>query len=386
MPTIVRAGSSAEFLALVPHLLEYTPRSSLAVVTFAAGRSVGALRVDLPDPRHVAGVDSVASTVVGMACKVSHTDAIAAVVYTDARLTDAEALPHRALVDALTSRAEICGLDVTHTLVVGEDGWADYLAPTPAGPQPLTEIATPAQLPPMPSIDGDQSAAAALPAIGPAVGKAVARLLSDTEHLLSRSPAGRRLSIRRRTAAAALLDDLSDPPAVFEAAIASESPLDAPRLAAVAFCLQRPGLRDVALLQWVGDLATGDAIYRAQCAFADGDSFPEDLARPMWGESAKPESARLHRALAACRQVAAATPLVERAGPLAACAWLAWATGRSTHAAAYADQAHAIDPDHGLADIVTILVAQARLPEWVFEREPVTSPAGTGSSRGCRDQ
>ena len=385
MPTIVRAGSSAEFLALVPHLLEYTPRSSLAVITFAAGRSVGALRVDLPDPSHAA-VDSVASTVIGMACKVSQTDAIAAVVYTDARLRHAEALPHRALVEALMSRAGICGLHVTHALVVGADGWDSYLAPSAAGPQPLAEIAAPSELPPMPAVDGDQSAAAALPAIGPTVGKAVGRLLADAEHLVSRSPAGRRLPIHRRTAAAALLDDLSDPPALFEAAIASESPLDAPCLAAVAFCLQRPALRDVALMQWVGDLATGDAIYRAQFAFADGGSFPEDLARPMWGEGAKPESTRLHRALTACRQVAAATPLAGRAGPLAACAWLAWATGRSTHAAAYADHAREIDPDHGLADIVTTLVAHARLPEWVFEREPSTSPTGTGSSHGCRDR
>ena len=331
-------------------------------------------------------MDSVASTVIGMACKVARTDAIAAVVYTDSRLTDADAPPHRPLVDALLSRAHICGLHVTQALVVGADGWDSYLAPSPTGPHPLSSITTPSTLPSTPAIDGDQSAAASLPTMEPDASRAVARLLADTEYLLSRSPGGRRLPAHRRTPATALIDDLSDPPTVFEAAVASESPLGTARLAALAFCLQRPALRDVALMQWVGDLTVGDATYRAQCAFADGASFPEDLARPLWGEGAHPQPARLLRALAVCREVAAATPLAGRAGPLAACAWLAWATGRSTHAAAYADQALAIDPDHGLADIVTTLVAHARLPEWLFEREPATSPTGTGSSRGCRDR
>ncbi|MGN9393502.1 DUF4192 family protein, partial [Enterococcus faecium] len=108
--------------ALVPHLLECTPHRSLALVAFADGRSIGALRVDLPDPAVGADVDSVASTVIGMACKISRADAIAAVVYTDRSLTDAGDLPHRSLIDALRSRAHICGLRVTDALVVGADG------------------------------------------------------------------------------------------------------------------------------------------------------------------------------------------------------------------------------------------------------------------------
>lgn len=386
MPTIVRAGSSADFLALVPHLLECTPKRSLAVVTFSAGRSVGAIRVDLPDPADGAGVDSVASTVIGMACKVSRTDAFAAVVYTDQGLADAETVPHRALIDALLSRADICGLRVTDALLVGPDGWDSYLTPSPDGAQPLTQIVAHPDLPPTAALEGDQSSAAELPVVGSDAAIAVASLLADVEHLLSRSPRGRRLPTRRRTAAAELLDDLSDPPAVFESVVTSASPLDVPHTAAVAFCLQRPALRDVALMQWTGDLATGDATYGAQCAFAGGHVFPEALARPMWGDGARPDPARLNRALEVCRQVAAATPPAGRAGPLAACAWLAWATGRSTHAAAYADSARAIEPDHGLADIVKTLVDHAHLPEWVFARPPVTSPTGTGSSRGCRDR
>jgi hypothetical protein len=381
MSTIVRAGSSAEFLSLVPHLLECTPHRSLALVAFAEGRSIGALRVDLPDQAVGADVDSVASTVIGMACKISRADAIAAVVYTDCRLTGAEDLPHRPLIDAVRSRADICGLRVTDALVVGADGWDSYVTPADDGPLPLADIEARDDLP---AVDGDQLSAVALPEIAQPSVEAVARLLTDAERLLSRSRAAKRLSGRHRSDAAKLIDVLGDPPAVFEAAVASDFPLDVPHLAAMSFCLQRPALRDVALMQWVGDLATGDATYRAQFAFAEGRAFPADLARPMCGEGAQPEPTRLLRALEACRQVAAASPRAERPGPLAACAWLAWASGRSTHAAAYADQALAIDGEHGLAGIVRTLVGRGRLPEWVFERPAATSPAGTGSSHGSR--
>lgn len=383
MSTIARAGSPAEFLALVPHLLGCTPRRSLAVVTFAAGRSLGALRVDLPDPDAGADVESVASTVVGLACKVSRTDAIAVVVYTDDRLTDTET-PHRALVDALSARADICGLRLIDALCVGSDGWDSYSAPSADGPQSLTDIATVLHLPPMPEVGNDQFAAAELPPVPPTEATAVYRLLSDVEDLLSRSHRGKRLPARRRAAAAGVLDDLSDPPAVFEAFVASAAPVDVRGMAAVAFSLQRPALRDVALMQWAGDLATGDATYGAQSAYAHGSPFPEDLARPLWGEGAHPDPPRLLRALDRCRHVAAVTPLAGRAGPLAACAWLAWATGQSTHAATYAARALEVDADHGLAGIVRAMADRGRLPEWVFERGPLTSPAGTGSSPGSR--
>lgn len=78
--TVVRASSSASFLALVPRLLECTPQRSLVLVPFSRGRSLGALRVDLPLGRGQVELDSIASTVIGMACKVARTDAIALAV------------------------------------------------------------------------------------------------------------------------------------------------------------------------------------------------------------------------------------------------------------------------------------------------------------------
>ncbi len=81
--TVVRATSPSALLSLIPHLLECTPQQSLVVVPFGRGRSLGAMRVNLPPAGATTHEEGVASTVVGMACKVSQTDAVLIAVYTD---------------------------------------------------------------------------------------------------------------------------------------------------------------------------------------------------------------------------------------------------------------------------------------------------------------
>jgi len=368
MSTIIRVSSPLALLALVPRLLDCTPRRSLALIPFAESRSLAALRVDLPDDDSPE-LDSVASTLIGMACKVPRTDAVTAVIYTDDDVADQDPLPHRALVDALLARAHICGLRVLEALVVGPDGWCSYLDPSTRGAHAPDEI-TAAGPPTLPdaSPDHDQVSAAALPSVGLAEKERLGRALDDVDRLLDSPRARDTLSVSRHRAAEAILDDLSDPPALFEAVL---EPLTGAngrrRLASLAIALGRPMLRDVALMQWVGDIATGDAVFAAQTRFRDGVGYPEDLARPMWGEGARPDPARLLVALDRCRRVAATAPRHRRPGPLAACAWLAWASGRGTHAAFYAESALEIDPAHGLAGIVLAITDQGRLPEWLFE-------------------
>ncbi|MBB3157173.1 hypothetical protein FHS07_000857 [Microbacterium proteolyticum] len=380
--TVLRATSSPAFLALVPHLLECTPRRSLVVVPFDGGRSLGAMRVDLPPQGDDPTEEGVASTVVGMACKVTRTDAVAIAVYTDSPVTSGAGAPHTGLVDAVRARADICGLRIVDALVVGSDGWASYLEPS-AGPRPLTEIRDAAFEGLDHDVSGDHLAAARLPAVSADDSRLLEQLLVDVEHALRRSRDRRRLSPARRTAADAVAAEIADPPGLFESTIARPTEqVDMTRIAALAFCLERPALRDVALMQWTGDLATGDAVFRAQTAFRGGEPMPEDLARPLWGEGAKPDPARLRAGLELCRRVASLVGPERRPGALAACAWLAWASGRSTHAAFYADAALAIDGTHGLSEIMRTMLDAGRLPEWVFERS--TSPAGRGSSRGSR--
>ncbi|MCJ1706231.1 DUF4192 family protein [Microbacterium sp. VKM Ac-2923] len=379
--TVVRATSSPAFLSLVPHLLECTPRDSLVVVPFHRGRSLGAMRVDLPPDDDAPTEEGVASTVIGMACKVTRTDAVAIAVYTDDPVTSDAGAPRTRLVDAVRARADICGLRVIDALVVGPDGWASYLEPAPAS-HPLAEIQDAAFDGLDHDVSGDHLSAARLPAASSEDAKRVERLLVDVEHALRRSRDRRRLSPARRVAADAVAAEIADPPCLFEHAVAQPEQVDTTRMAALAFCLERPALRDVALMQWTGDLATGDAVFRAQTAFRGGEPVPEDLARPMWGEGAQPDPDRLRAGLDVCRRVASLATPPRRPGALSACAWLAWASGRSTHAAFYVDAALAIDGTHGLSEIMRTMIDAGRLPEWVFERP--TSPAETRSSRGSR--
>lgn len=402
MTTIVKAGGAAEFLSLVPHLLGFRPVRSIVVVPFAGTRSIGAMRFDLPDDESD-GIDRVASTIIGLACKVAEVDALATVIYTDARFEDADGMPHQDLSDALERRADACGLRLTDALCVAADGWGSFLDPTcPSAGRPLTALAMePATAGPLPEAEGDQTTGATLPVVDLAERELVARALASLEDAVTvlcgpdaspavgarGRPAGRKSSKRSRHTdgesvaqppddprridplALAEVCSLDDLPSFFEKALEWEpTSLDPYDAAAMVWCLSRPALRDIALVQWCGGLAAGDEALDAQLRWERGEEYPAHLAMHMWGEGPRPDPERLVAALALARRVAAAAPREARPGALATCGWLSWALGRSTHADLYARQACEIDPEHGLAEIVLSFVYAGHLPEWAFRR------------------
>ena len=377
MPTIVRAADAAQFLSLVPHLLGFVPSRSLVVVPMCRGRSLGAMRVDLPADPAGAASDAVAATVVGMACRIADADGAMVVVYTDAAVTGI--LPHRALVQSLCDRADACGLPIADALVVAADGWGSYLdrhlAP---GGRPLTELVThdaPDSLPAPPT--GDQASGAALPKPDDAARAAVAQAARALDAALAAicgiapsAAAGRAPAPRIDPAALEAACELDDLPALFEQVLDWDpARLAAMRAAMIGWCLGRPALRDVALVQWASDQAGGDVAMDAQRKWEDGAEYPSDLASVMWGEGRRPDPQRLEGALELARVVAALLPKARRAGALAVCGWLAWALGRSTHADRYAAQALRIERRHGLAEIVRSFVAAGHLPDWAFRPE-----------------
>ncbi|GAA3905229.1 DUF4192 family protein [Microbacterium invictum] len=391
MSTIVTVADAAQFLSLVPRLLGYTPSRSIVLVPMADGRSAGAMRVDLPPGDDPGTVDPVASTIVGMMCRIAAVDAFVVIVYTDAGVsTDGGALPHAALVEALSRCAEASGIRVVDALTVGADGWGSHLdagsSDLGSGPQvrPLDELLTTTA----PPVRGDQASGAELPPSSAALREAVStalRSLRASLELICGVPAtddaegydgddqaaadepdkrDRRID-PQALAAACELDDL---PRLYERALGWDAgwlrPLD---VALLAWCLARPALRDVALVQWSGDVVRGEDALEAQRRWEDvGADYPSDLASVLWGEGPRPDPARLERALELCRRVATASPVEQRAGALAACAWVSWALGRSTHADRYAAMAHEIDDEHGLAAIVRSFVTAGHLPDWAF--------------------
>ena len=415
-PTIVKAADAAQFLAFVPRMLGYRPRSSLVVVPFHGGRSLGAMRFDLPpEDADDETVDRIAATVIGMACRLPAADAVAAIAYTDTLFEDGGRMPRRALLDALERRADSCGLRVTDLLCVAADGWGSSLdADCPASGRSLDALEQ--RMPAfddVPEPDGDQSTGAELPACAAEERERVGRAYEAVEQAVAllcgpEDPVAGSATRTVRSAGAACsggpsadlapvpppvagdaedeasvadspgrfdpralatvcrLDDL---PGFFEDAISrSPAPRDPYDMAALVWCLARPSLRDVALVQWSGDLAQGDEALDAQLRWESGEEYPADLAMRMWGEGDVPDSARLVRALALVRHAAAAAPRVAQPGPLSLCAWLAWALGQSTHAAAYAERACEIEPEHGLSQIVLSFVQAGHLPDWAFRR------------------
>ncbi|WP_125130339.1 DUF4192 family protein [Microbacterium sp. 10M-3C3] len=382
MTTVIRAAGAADFLALVPHLIGYRPVRSLVLIPFEDSRTLGALRLDLPpDDLPPLERESMSATAIGMVCKVRHADAVALVVYTDDPVAAGAAVPASALVAEVLQRADMCGLRITDALCVGHDAWVAYAEP--ARIHAAAEIrAADAATTGLPPVGGDQASGAELPPADLAAKERVARALDEIGHAMTAlfgdetdtarpngETAGGGERERIRPQALATVCRLDDVPLLFEDALAEAADrLDPYDAAALVWCLDRPGLRDVALMQWFADLAAGDAAFDAQMRWSDGAPYPEELAAPMWGEGPQPDPVRLLGALALTRRLAAVAPRALRPGALSACAWLAWAVGRSTHAAQYAAWALEIDPAHGLAAIVHAMVDAAHLPEWVYER------------------
>lgn len=374
MTTTVAAADAAHFLSLVPHLLGFAPARSLVVVPFAGKTSLGALRIDLPtgSPRQL---DGVASNVVGMVCRIPGADGLVAVAYTDAAIDGR--LPEHDLVAAIDRAADACGLRVVDLLTVAADGWgshADRHLP-PTG-RPLDEIARSAasvatSIADAPEVVDDLAAGAELPRRSAAerrkVGRAARELSAAIDAVCGMPLATPDASVSAAAVVAA--GELDDLPRLYESALReSAEELEPMRAALLIWCLARPSLRDIALVQWATDLEHGDEALEAQQEWEQTGDYPDRLGRIMWGDADRPDPARLEAALALVRHVAALAPRRERPGPLALCAWLSWALGRSTHADLYARRALEIDPDHGLSEILCAFVQAGHLPDWAFRR------------------
>lgn len=329
-----KVEGAGEFLAVVPALLGYHPVDSVVIVVFDGKMSRGAMRFDMPPDRATAA--QLATVATGLVCKIADATGLAVVVYGDPE-------PAEHIGDDLSEQAQSAGLHVVDALVVSDGRWArigtgDELVELEAVPDQFSEMVA----------AGDQSSGAELPEPDAGLVADVARSLKvDTPDL---SP--------------------EEMLALFERAVGvHDADVSASGWARLIWCLARPALRDVALMQWAGGPDTGIIALQAQLAWENGTEYPSELARVMWGEGARPDPKRLERALAVCLKAAALAPTGQKPGALASAAWLAWSLGHSTHADKHAERAQRIDPEHGLAEIVRTLVAAGHLPEWAFVRE-----------------
>lgn len=332
--TILEAAQASEFLAAIPALLGFQPSDSAVVVPFRGNRTAGAMRFDLPDAAHAQNLASVAA---GLVCKIEGATGLVVVIYGTAE----QATP---VSNAITAHAATCGLDVLDALYVVGTEWARV------GERALSAIAeVPAHIAAM-AAEADQQAGATLPEVDAALVAEVAESIPDDAAVALALTGGD-------------LIDMIEEALTFDVAAG-----DAAQAAALIAGLNRPALRDVALVQWAQGEATGAEALDAQIAWQSGAEYPARLASVIWGEGTKPDAERLRAALSVCRHLAALAPEGAATGPLAAAAWLSWALGRSTHADAYVRRALAVDPEHGLSQIIAAMIAAGHLPEWAFTR------------------
>src|SRR6218665_284229 len=359
MTTLLRASDSAEFLGIVPALAGFTPTQSLVLVPFHGSRAYGAMRVDLP--RDDADPEPYAIAAIDLLTKIEGADAVAVVVYADDdpySTPDGLVLPMSLQIEALLTAADDVGFRIVDSLCVTPRGWSSYLEDDP-------EIG---QLAATTSVADDQHAGTELPAANLVEKERVGRALEDIGVLLDREEHSH-LNGSENPQAIAAIAVVEGIPEFFEMLL--ESPDEQPPFATAAllWCLDRPLLRDVALVQWATSLDDGLRTLDAQCSFAEtGSAIPDDLGRIFLGHGASPDEGRLRLALSVVRLTAARAPRHVRPAPLTLAAWLSWALGRATHAEHYLRLVHAIDPEYGLAALLNTVVCAGMLPEWAFRR------------------
>ncbi|WP_426622148.1 DUF4192 family protein [Microbacterium sp. As-52] len=368
MTTVLRASDSAAFLGIVPSLAGFTPRRSIVLLPFRGSRTDGAMRLDLPQEK--ADLEVYADAAVGLVARVTATDAVAVVVYTDEEshpTRDGLVLPHAVAVDELLGCAEEAGLRIVDALCVTPSGWSSYLDEEPEL-GPLAHIRTPADLSLSTDVSGDQSVGADLPHVDLAEKERVGTASLELAAFLDRKGRGRLTSRDdpRLIAALVLLDDV---PAFYESVLAAPDALPPFATATLLWRLEQPLLRDVAIAQWATDLAGGVRTLAAQTAYAEsGVMIPDEVGGVFLGRGPTPDTDRLRRALTAAREAAARAPRLSRSAPLTVAAWLSWALGRASHAGRYLEMVREIDPHYSLAALLETMIGGAILPEWAFRR------------------
>jgi hypothetical protein len=380
MTTIVKAHNAADFLALVPYLLGFHPHDSIVLVAFSGNRTRGALRFDLPKTDAALACKRIATTMIGMLCKLPEVDALVPVVFTDDRFADP--VPYRPFIEVLLRRAKLAGFLVRDALCVASDGWGDYLDDdTPPTGHPLDEISASDIGERIPSDArealgalgslGDVTDGAVIPEADPGAQDRVARLLERFDELAQAwADGGMRLNESDVMPDSSYAPSVTVP-ALIESALALEpSHLGDRDVAVFLWLLQLPIIRDAVVLQFAFGEAMGANALRGNEDFVRGDDRgARESAALLLGEGPRPDLDRIARGIQFLNTTTARAPKSARPAPLSVLAWLHWALGRGSVAGILAEQALTIDPGYGFAGLLLGMLDAGRLPEWAFEAD-----------------
>lgn len=371
MTTILKTSEAHDFLALVPQLVGMHPRESIVIVVFQGNRTCGAMRFDLPPAGERSGFyREVATTIIGMVCRLPGVDAVVPVVFTDAPCGDSGEPPHRVYADVLVRRAVYSGFVVRDALWVAADGWGHYRGYGRSGTHALSLIEGSEafrSLPPearrvLVDIDAESS----LPPTTPARCDRVMALGLRLEEARADAP-----TLIRELAAMGFGNDIvtyADTLARVDDAQPTEE--DA---ALLGFLASDPQLRDVLLVTWAWGAEAGDNAAETNFLVNAGepvDDRPTIGALGGWGMP-RPQPERIRRAIGIMRSTASVVPVNAQAPVMTMLAWLHWSLGHGSIAGRWIDQARAVDADYSFAELLGTMLSVGHLPEWAFEEAPV---------------
>ncbi|WP_353809370.1 DUF4192 family protein [Agromyces sp. SYSU T00194] len=394
-PPDFRIRQPQDLLAVVAELVGFRPERSVVCIAARGDRRTAAMRADLPaDARRRAGEVAIARALESMLRRVGEVGTVVVVVYAPETFAAERGIPRPTLGRSVHAALVAAGHPVADVLCVAADGWGSYLDDgCPRTGRPLREI----DASPLAARQTVRSAyttetLAALPPVVPEFARAV-RDACDEVIDGPRRPRGVAFGAAAVDPAASGPEaaSLPDPVAIAEELVgwrpgdADPEPLG--RLLAV---LQFPIHRDVVLLQIafgleIGLLAAERQEVHALRRLVDGrpmdDLVAEEVARGshdhdivlhelLIGVGGRaPDARRIDAAVEVLRLVTACAAPEDRVEPYCVLAWLAWARGRGSVAAAYLDEAAGIDPGHGMTDLLRTVIGSGRVPEWSY-REP----------------
>jgi Domain of unknown function (DUF4192) len=377
MTTIVKAHNAADFLALVPYLVGFHPRNSVVLVAFSGTRTRSAMRFDLPQTDAALACKRIATTLIGMLCKLPDVDAVVPVAYTDEPFESPGGMPNARFIHAIVHGAERAGFRVRDALCVAADAWGGYLDPDGPG-HPLDEIRAsdigqriPGDLG---GILGAVADGAVLPDVDLGTRERVARLLVGYRKAAKGTLAdGVELGVLGAAFETGVFGVGGRPPvfampALIEIALALDPFQIQDRDAAfLLWFLERPVGRDALMLQFAFGPAAGFRVLFGEAEFRHGDDrSARHSAALLSGEGPRPDPERIALGIEVLKAAVARAPKSASAAPLSALAWLNWALGRGSVAGIFVDRALKADPGYGMAQLIAVMVQSGRLPEWAF--------------------
>lgn len=395
-PTILRASTGADLLALLPYLAGGPITRSVAIVPFVGRRTPAVVRYPLPDDLSATALAAIATHLVGTVSRLGGCDAVAIAIYADEKFD--VALPRYATFErTLLQQFLAAGFSVHDTFCVAGDGWSPF---DEAHQRNLNEIAaSPLHRAVPDAVRQERHPDGRLPQSDPDLAQNVAMTLLEFSD-------GYRVDAFGRLHAHVPphpVDTLEN------ALIADPGILGAEGLAALVLDVQTEGDFDRTVVQvmlgpdraretWEGTLQRRRIAAQRGEAPIDlmlrehrrrGPDRWEDVADLLAGLAGpQPDVARIRTAIEVLGRAAAHAPSDYRPTVMSVLAWLHWAIGLGSCTARLLEESSRIDPRHDLTSIVRAITLAVMLPAWVAERDlrDDTDPSGLSSvlSRAAR--